>query len=69
MDSLIKVYLHVVRLFKQRIVDQSADTILHRSDDAGVHMKTEPLLFEYEDKFPNGVTQIISGNADVYIYN
>ena len=55
MDSLIKVYLHVVRLFRQCKVDQSADT----TDDAGVHVKTESLLFEYEDKFPNGATQII----------
>ena len=54
MGSPIKVYLHVVWSFKQCKVDQSADTILHRSDNAGVHVKTEPLLFEYDDKFSNG---------------
>ena len=58
MDRLIKVYLHVVRLFKQCKDDQSADAILYRSDDADVHVKTEPLLFEYEDKYSNGVAQI-----------
>ena len=58
MDSLIKVYLHVVRLFKQCKFDQSADAILYRSDGAAVHVKTESLLFEYEDKYSNGAAQI-----------
>ena len=48
LGSPIKVYLHVVRLFKQCKVAQSADAILYRSDNAGVPVKTEPLLFEYE---------------------
>ena len=51
MGSRIKTYLHVLRLFKQCKVDQSADAILYLSDNAGVHIKTEPLLFEYDDKF------------------
>ena len=58
MGSQIKVYLNVVRLLKQCKVDQSADAILHWSDNAGVHVKTEPLLFEYNDKFSNGAAQI-----------
>ena len=49
MGSPIKVYLHVVQLFKQCKVDQSADAILYRSDNAGVHVKTEPLMFEYDE--------------------
>ena len=36
MGCLIKVYLHVVWLFKQCEVDQSADAILYGSDNAGV---------------------------------
>ena len=51
----IKAYL---RPFKQCKVDQSADATLYRLDNAGVHVKTEPLLFEYDDKFSNGAAQI-----------
>ena len=58
MGSLIKVCLHVVLLFKQYKVDQSADAILYRSDNADVHVKTETFLLEYEDKFSNGAAQI-----------
>ena len=58
MGSPIKAYLHVVRPFKQCKVDQSADAILYRSDNANVHGKTEPLLFEYDNKFSNGAAQI-----------
>ena len=54
--SPIKVYLHEV--FKQCKGDQSAVAILYRSDNAGVHVKTEPLLFDYDDKFSNGADQI-----------
>ena len=60
MISLIKVCLHVVQLFKQFKVDQSADAILYQSDTADVHEKTEPLLFKYEDTFSNG--QLEEGN-------
>ena len=58
MDSLIKVYLHIVQLFKQCKVDQSANAILYRSDNADVHVKTETFLLVYEDKFSNGAAQI-----------
>ena len=53
MDSLIKAYLHVVRLIKKCKVNQSADVVLYRSDNADVHVKTIP-LFKNADKFSNG---------------
>ena len=68
MGSLIKVYLHVVRRFKQCKVVQSADAILYWSNNAGVHVKTEPLMFEYDDKFSNWTTQIIK-YWRVHLYN
>ena len=54
MGSPTKVYLHAVWQFKQCKVDQSADAILYRSDNTGVHVKTEPLMFKYDDIFSNG---------------
>ena len=56
--SLIKVCLHIVQLFKQCKVDQSADAILYLSDNADVHIKTEIFLLQYEDKFSNGAAQV-----------
>ena len=58
MGSLIKVCLHVVQLFKQCKVDQSVDAILYMSDNADVHVKTETLLLEYEDKFSNRAARV-----------
>ena len=58
MVSLIKVCPHVVQLFKHCKVDQSADAILYRSDNADGHVKTETFLLEYEDKFSDGAAQI-----------
>ena len=57
MGSPIKVYRHAVRLFEQCKVDQTADAIPYRSNNAGVHVKTEPLMFEYFEKFSNWTTQ------------
>ena len=59
MGRPIKVYLYVVWPSKQCKVGQSADPILYRSDNAGVHVKIEPLLFEYDDKFSNGQLRFI----------
>ena len=49
------IYMYtVIRPFKQCKVDQSVEAILYQSDNAGVHVKTEHLLFEYADKFQMG---------------
>ena len=54
MHSLINVYQHAVRLFKQCKGDQSADAILYWLDNADVHVKTELLLSNMMTNFQMG---------------
>ena len=53
-----KYYLHVVRFFKQCKIDQSADATLYQPVNVDMHVETEALLFEYENKISNGTDQI-----------